>query len=295
MLFKTIIILVVGILSVSSASIFIKFCTDVPAIMISTYRLVIASIILIIISKFKKLPILSYDKKIYFWGSISGLFLALHFITWISSLKYTSVASSVVLVDTNPIFVGILSYLFLKERHSINLIFAIILSFIGATLIAVGDSGLYNLFIQNKEALIGDILALCGAISCSVYLVIGSKMRKNLDILPYITIVYSFAAIFLLITSLFVKLSFTGYKTSSYLFMFLLAIIPQLLGHTSFNWALRHLKPSFVAITILGEPVCATILAFLFFGEKIHKLQFFGIIFIFIAIIIGYHKTNHNK
>lgn len=289
---KTIIILLIGILSVSSASIFIKFCNDVPAIVISTYRLVIASLILIAICKIKNIPLLCFSKSIYLWCMLSGLFLSLHFITWISSLKYTSVASSVVLVDTNPIFVGVLSYLFLKEKHPTNLIIAIFLSFAGASLIAIGDSGLHNLIIVNKKALIGDILALLGAITCSGYLLIGSKLRKKLDILIYITIVYTFSAISLLLTSLILHPPFTGYRQSSYIYMILLAIIPQLLGHSSFNWALRHLKPTFVSITILGEPVCASLFAFIIFGEQIHNVQFLGILLIFTAIILG-SITNH--
>lgn len=289
---KIIIILLIGILSVSSASIFIKFCNDVPAIMISTYRLVIASLILIGICKVRNISLLFYSKSIYLWSMLSGLFLSLHFITWITSLKYTSVASSVVLADTNPIFVGVLSYFILKEKHSTNLIIAILLSFAGASLITIGDSGFHNLILINKKALIGDILALLGAITGSGYLLIGSILRKKLDILTYITIVYTFSAIFLLFTSLVLDLPFTGYRQSSYIYMILLAIIPQLLGHSSFNWALRHLKPTFVSITILGEPVCASLLAFMIFGEQIHYVQFLGILLIFIAIILG-SRANH--
>jgi drug/metabolite transporter (DMT)-like permease len=255
--------------------------------MISTYRLVISSLILLAVCRVKKISLAGYDKKTYFWGMLVGLFLSLHFITWITSLKYTSVASSVVLVDTNPIFVAILSYLFLKERHTGKLIFAIFLSVIGASLIAAGDSGFQNLIIRNKKALIGDMLAICGAISGSAYLVIGSKLRKKLDILTYITIVYTFSAIFLLIISLAMKSGFTGYKTASYIFMVLLAIVPQLLGHSSFNWALKHLNPTFVSITILGEPICASFLAFLIFNEHIGSIQLLGIASIFAAIIIG--------
>lgn len=289
---KTIFIIIIGILSVSSASIFIKFCDDVSAIMISTYRLVISSLILLTINLFKRKPLFSYNRSIYIWGMVGGLFLSLHFITWISSLKYTSVASSVVLVDTNPIFVSILSYFFLKEKHSISLVFAILLSISGGILIATGDSGLQNLIITSNKALIGDMLAICGAISGSAYLVIGSKLRKRLDIIAYITIVYTFSAIFLLIISLIMKLEFTGYKSSSYIFMVLLAIGPQLLGHSSFNWALRHLNPTFVSITILGEPICASFLACIIFNEKIKSIQFIGIILIFIGIILGSRSSD---
>lgn len=289
---KTILIIITGILSVSSASIFIKFCDDVSAIMISTYRLVISSLILLIISLIKRMPLFSYNRNIYIWGMLGGLFLSFHFLSWISSLKYTSVASSVVLVDTNPIFVSILSYFFLKERQSISLVFAILLSISGAMLIATGDSSLQNLIITNNKALIGDLLAICGAISGSAYLIIGSKLRKRLDIITYITIVYTFSAIFLLVISLIMRLEFTGYKSSSYIFMILLAVVPQLLGHSSFNWALRYLNPTFVSISILGEPICASFLAYIIFNEKIEGMQFIGISLIFIGIILGSRSSS---
>jgi len=143
---------------------------------------------------------------------------------------------------------------------------------------AVGDSGLQDLTVQNPSVLLGDILAFSGAIMASGYLIVGSKLREEMDVLPYISMVYTFSAIFLLITSLFLGVSFTGYKQSSYFYMVLLAIVPQLIGHTAFNWALKHLKASMVAITILGEPIGASILAYFIFKEKIQPFQSVGII-----------------
>ena len=288
---KTIAVLIIGIISISFGSIFVKFCTDVPAIMISTYRMVVASAILLIICKFKKVRIIPANSKLLWYGLLGGFFLAMHFVTWINSLKLTTVASSVVLVDTNPIFVGILSYLILKQKQSIELIAGIILSIIGSIILTAADSNLFTLVTVNKQALLGDMLALAGALMGSCYLVIGSKMREHLEILNYITLVYTAAAIFLLIISLGMRLPFGGYKSTSYLFMVLLAIIPQLFGHTAFNWALKHLKTSMVAITILGEPISATILAYFLFHEHVHRFQFLGIILIFFAIIIASRKA----
>jgi len=201
------------------------------------------------------------------------------------------VASSVVLVTTNPIFVGLFSYLFFKEKQPIELIFGIILSFSGSIILAVGDCSFQGLTAQNPSSLLGDILALLGAIMASGYLMVGSKLREEMDILPYISMVYTFSASFLLITSLSLGVSFTGYTQSSYFYMVLLAIVPQLIGHTAFNWALKHLKASMVAITILGEPIGASILAYFIFGETIKPCQSVGIILIFLAIIIASRKA----
>jgi drug/metabolite transporter (DMT)-like permease len=269
---KTFLGVSIGIVAISFASIFIRFCNDVPSIMIATYRLAISSVILLIIAKSKGIRPFSYNKRHIFMGILGGFFLSLHFSFWISSLKFTSVASSVVLVATNPIFVGLFS-------------------FSGSIILAVGDCSFQGLTAKNPSFLLGDILAFLGAIMASGYLMVGSKLREEMDILPYISMVYTFSASFLLITSLVLGVSFTGYKQSSYFYMVLLAIVPQLIGHTAFNWALKHLKASMVAITILGEPIGASILAYFIFGETIQSFQSVGIVLIFLAIIIASRKA----
>jgi drug/metabolite transporter (DMT)-like permease len=290
-LVKTFLGVSIGIVAISFASIFIRFCDDVPSIMIATYRLTLSSIILLIIAKSKGIRLFSYNKRHLLIGVLGGFFLSLHFSFWISSLKFTSVASSVVLVATNPIFVGLFSYLFFKEKQPAELILGVILSFSGSIILAVGDCNFQGLTAQNPSFLLGDILAFLGAIMASGYLMVGSKLREEMDTLPYISMVYTFSAFFLLITSLSLGVSFTGYKQSSYFYMALLAIVPQLIGHTAFNWALKHLKASMVAITILGEPIGASILAYFIFGETIQSFQSVGIILIFLAIIISSRKA----
>jgi len=201
------------------------------------------------------------------------------------------VASSVVLVATNPIFVGLFSYLFFKGKQPAELILGIILSFSGSIILAVGDCSFQGLTAQNQSFLLGDILAFLGAIMASGYLMVGSKLREEMDVLPYISMVYTFSASFLLISSISLGIPFTGYKLSSYFYMVLLAIVSQLIGHTAFNWALKHLKASMIAITILGEPIGASILAYIIFRETIKSFQSVGIILIFLAIIIASRKA----
>ena len=285
----------VGIVAISFASIFIKFCDDVPSIMIATYRLTISSIILLTIAKGRGIRFTSFSKKQLLIGVLGGFFLSLHFSFWISSLKFTSVASSVVLVTTNPIFVGLFSYLLFREKQPPELILGIILSFSGSVILAIGDSGLQGLSIQNPSFLLGDVLALVGAIMTSGYLMVGSKLREEMDVLSYISVVYTFSACFLLIASVSWGIPFTGYKASSYLYMALLAVVPQLIGHTAINWSLKHLKTSMVAITILGEPIGASILAYIIFHETIKSFQGIGIVLIFLAIIISSRKARKER
>jgi drug/metabolite transporter (DMT)-like permease len=218
------------------------------------------------------------------WFFLSGLFLSLHFAFWIASLKYTSVASSVVLVTTHPIFVGIGSWLFLKEQMGMKLILGIVLSVLGSGLIGYGDR------IWSEEALMGDGLALLGAIAASGYLLVGRKMRKDQELFSYIFPVYSTAGLILILLSLIFQKSFGGYSPSTYLYLFLLALIPQLIGHTTFNWALKYLPVSMVAVTILGEPIGSTILAYLILGESLTILKVLGGISIFVGILIALEK-----
>jgi len=287
---KIIFILLTGVISISFAAIFVRFCEDVPAIMIATYRLSISSMILLILLIFKKNTFIKLSKKELFLCFIGGLFLTLHLITWFTSLKYTSVASSVVLVTTSPLFIGIYTVIFLKEKFNAGLTIGIVLSLAGSFIIGVSDSGIKELIIKDSAAFFGDILAITGAIMASGYLIIGSKVRKKLDILTYITVVYSFSALMLILISLALHIPFTGYKSFSYLNLALLATIPQLIGHSSFNWALKHITPAIISIVILMEPIGASVLAYIFFKEHIDFFQFTGMMMILLAIFIASKK-----
>jgi drug/metabolite transporter (DMT)-like permease len=281
---RLIIFLCIGIFAISTASIFIKLC-EAPALIIATYRMMLASLMLMPFACYKK-TWRGWEKNDRRWFLLSGLFLSLHFAFWIASLKYTSVASSVVLVTTHPIFVGIGSWLFLKEQMEMTLVLGIALSVLGSGLIGYGDR------IWSKEALMGDGLALLGAIAVSGYLLVGKKMRKNQELFSYIFPVYSTAGLILILLSLIFQKSFWGYSPSTYLYLFLLALIPQLIGHTTFNWALKYLPASIVAIAILGEPVGSTILAYFILNEGLTVWKILGGISIFAGILIALEKIN---
>jgi len=275
-----------GILGVSFASVFIKECQDVPSLVLSMYRLDIAALILLLMNLVNKKRLLPIQNRELFLGFLSGVFLALHFYFWIASLKYTSIASSVVLVSTNPFFVVIISLLLIKEKFSSKILIALLASFIGTLIITASDGNLFGTKI-DKTALFGDLLAIIGAFSVSFYFIIGSSLRKSMDTNKYITLVYTSAAVFITILVAFANVSITNYSAKDFSFMFLLAIIPQLIGHTAFNWVLKYLKAAAVAITTLGEIIGSSILAYIFFGQTISFCQFVGILFIMSAILIS--------
>jgi drug/metabolite transporter (DMT)-like permease len=170
----------------------------------------------------------------------------------------------------------------------LNLILGIGLSVIGSGLISYGDMAL------SKEALMGDGLALLCALAASGYFLVGRKMRKNQDLLAYIFTVYSTAGLVLIVLSLFFRKPFFGYSSTTYLLFFLLAIVPQLIGLTTFNWALKYLPASMVAITILGEPIGSTILAYFILGEGLTFWKILGGVSIFIGILITLNKGTLN-
>lgn len=284
---KTVLVLSAGIVAVSFGSILIRFADDVPPVMIATYRLFFSSLLLMLIFRNVKTEVASLTKRQWCLTLMSGFFLSVHFVTWITSLQHTSVASSVVLVTMNPIFVGVFSFILFKEKLHVSLIAGILLSVAGSVVLVMGDSGLNGMFLLNKRALIGDLLALTGALMASFYYLTGSRARESLNITTYITIVYTISAVMLVMVSLFSGLSFTGYKASSYGYMFLLAALSQLIGHTSFNWALKHLKSSMVAVTTMGEPIGATILAYFLLNESVSLIQGVGMVLIFSAILLA--------
>lgn len=279
-------LLPIGILAVSTASIFIKFC-DAPVLIIATYRMVFASLLLTPLACYQK-TWRGWERADLGWFLLSGLLLSLHFVFWIASLKYTSVASSVVLVTTHPIFVGIGGWLFLKERLGLNLLFGMALSVLGSGLIGYGDRSL------SKEALTGDGLALLGAIAASGYLLVGRKMRKDQVLLSYVFPVYSTAGLILIAFALLFQESFWGVSSSTLLYLFLLALVPQLIGHTTFNWALKYLPASAVAIATLGEPIGSTLLAYFILGEGLTIWKAIGGMSIFAGILIALRKKALN-
>lgn len=263
--------LVVGILSISSASIFIKLSIDAPALVIAAARMAIATLVLLPIltatrgGRLLKLP----SSQIKF-VALAGVMIAAHFAFWITSLKHTSVLSSVVLVTTNPLFVGIGSYVFFKERINRGLVLGILLGAAGGVLITLSDAR------GAPGSVYGNLLSLGGAIMMSGYLMIGRRVRRDVDALSYLLSVNGIAAVLLCAAVAVVGQSPLGYRTTTYVYFLLLGIVPQLIGHGVLNYALKHVTATLIAVCILGEPVGATLFAYFFLHEPIAGLQAAG-------------------
>jgi drug/metabolite transporter (DMT)-like permease len=290
-----------GILAASTAAIFIRFAQEyAPSLVIAAYRLGFATLILVPFYLF------SHEKrsgkikgKVWSLLFLAGVFLAFHFAFWITSLEYTSVASSVVLVTTIPLWVAIFSPFTLHEKIGLYSKIGMVVALFGGIIIAINDSCYwgnshlicpsFDSFIRG-DAFTGDLLALLGAIMAAFYLIIGRSLRDKISLLEYIFIVYAIAAFSLIIIVLLSGNPIIGYPKEAYFWFLLLAVFPQILGHSSFNWALRFLPASYVSIALLGEPIGSTILAFFILGEIPTILKVIGGIVIFLGIYIASMK-----
>jgi drug/metabolite transporter (DMT)-like permease len=271
----------VAILSISSASILIRVA-HAPVLAIAAYRVAVASVILAPFSIYKKSQGNSpWTQGILLGSLISGLFLSLHFILWIHSLEKTTVASSVTLVSTTPLFTALFSHLWLKEPSSRRLWSGIAFVVIGSGFVAGSDFGFSN------DALLGDLLALSGAVMASGYLLVGRRVRQSLNTTAYACIVYGAATFFLITACLITATQLWGFTHQTHLALLLLGLVPQLIGHTIFNWVLRFLSATLVAVLILGEPIGATLLAYVFLEETITLSKGIGLSMLGIGIVLS--------
>jgi drug/metabolite transporter (DMT)-like permease len=282
---QPILVLLAGVLIVSTSSILIRYAqaAGAPSLSIAAWRLALAALLLTPLALLRAGPELrALPRRDLLLAVASGAFLAVHFASWISSLAYTSVASSVALVSTNPLWVGLASLLLFRERLGWRT-----LAGIGATLLGTLLIGLADLASTQPNPPLGNALALLGSATVSGYLLIGRDLRRRMSVLAYIYVVYATAAVILVAWALLAGARLLGFPPYVYLLLAGLALGPQLLGHTSFNYALSALSATFVAVAILGEPVGSALLAFLVFGERFAPLQLAGFLLLMLGIFLA--------
>ncbi len=254
-------ILCLGPVALSTGSILTRLAAS-PPLVVGAWRLVLATLLLTPWGW----PRLRNERYVlarrdWLFLGLAGVALTTHFATWIASLSYTTVASSVILVSTNPIYVALASHYFLKEPVSRRKVVAIGVALVGSAIVGLGDVRL------SGQALVGDLLALMGAIAASAYILLGRVLRKKLSTLAYIWPCYGLTGVLFLVLNAIEGNSLLGHAPQTYLIFLGLALVPQILGHSSFNWALAHFSPILITLAILGEPIGASILALIVFGE----------------------------
>jgi drug/metabolite transporter (DMT)-like permease len=253
-----------GVLTVSTAALLIRLAqAGAHSLVVAAWRLTLATAILAPITigtRRAELRRLSCRE----WASLTlaGFLLAIHFAAWITSLAYTSVAASVVLVSTSPIFVGLGSHLILRERLSRTMAIALVVASLGAAIIGLADHR------EDSHRLFGDLLALAGAVTGAGYFLIGRRLRGRLSLLAYVLPVYGISAVVLMTVVLLSPLRPIPTRLETWLWLTLMAVGPQVLGHSSLNWALRYLSATFVTVATLAEPIASTLLAWWILSEQ---------------------------
>jgi len=277
-------VLACGVVIVSAASILIRIAQGegMPSLPIAALRLALAALVLTPLAWLRaSAEMLHIGRRELRLSLLSGVLLAVHFWSWIASLAYTSVASSTALVTTNPLWVGLASVLILGERLAKGIAAGMVMTLAGSAMIFASDRAWPTAAVHTDPTL-GNLLALVGAVAASGYLLVGRALRGRVSLLAYIWFAYTSAAMLLLMAAAASRQAVMGYSSVAYVAVLALALGPQLLGHTAFNWALRHLSATFVAVSILGEPVGSALLALFLFGERFAPLQLAGF-----ALLLG--------
>ncbi|PHD65177.1 EamA family transporter [Bacillus toyonensis] len=275
-------ILFFGVFALSTSAIFVKLA-DAPAAIIAFYRLLFATVILLPLLLFNKRnrnELKTLSKKQWGFGFLSGLFLATHYVLWFESLRYTSVASSTVIVTLQPLFSMVGGYFLFKERFTKGEVIGCFIAISGSIVIGWKD------FQISGDALYGDILAFMAAGIITAYFFISQNIRKDLSLIPYSVISYGSSACFLGIFAYMQQQSFIHYATQTWLSFIGLAFIATILGQTIFNWLLKWMSATVISMSILGETIGTCVLAYFILSETITLQQALGISIIFIGLTL---------
>lgn len=265
-----------GVFSISISPILIRYASEAPGFAVAALRNVFATILLAPFAWVKiRHEVLAFSRKDYLLIGGAGVVLGLHFITWIESLYHTSVASGSVLVAITPIFLGILGFLFLRERLNILMVLSICVAVSGAILISIG-TGSENVAVAEPNALFGNSLALTAALFYSIYLLIGRVVRQGTSWLGYVFPLYFVVSITTVIFALSQGVSLLGYDWTVYALCGAMAVGPSIIGHGSFNFAVKYLRAAILGVLGLLEPVIASLFAYFLFGEKPAVLAMMG-------------------
>ncbi|CQR56111.1 DMT family transporter [Paenibacillus riograndensis] len=262
-------LMVVGIVAISFSAIFIKW-SAAPASVQGMYRLLFTSLLMLPFARPYSGAAFALRRKDWLLLGASGVLLALHFLLWMGSLKYTSVASSTMIMALEPVFIMLGAYILYKDRSTGAAILGLAIAIFGVVLIGWGDIGL------SSDNLKGDLLSVGGTVTVAGHLLIGQKLVARMPSYLYSLIVFITAAVVFAIYNLLAGIPFLDYPPREWGIFVLLAVVPTVFGHILFNWLLQFTSATTVSMNILGEPVGASILAFLLLGEQLTGLQWTG-------------------
>ncbi|MFJ7972083.1 DMT family transporter [Psychrobacillus sp. NPDC096389] len=270
--------LIISIIAISFAAIFVKW-SSAPATILSMYRMILACLLLVPVVWIKREEFRNIGKREWSLLLFSGLFLALHFALWFGSLKLTTVASSTIILALQPIIALVGGAILFKERTTTAALTTMGIAVVGAVMVGWGDFGL------SKNAIIGDILSFLSVIAVVGYLLIGQNAVKKVSHWIYSFCVFGFAAIALVVYNLVTNVAMGGYDAKEWGIFVLLAIVPTI-SHVINNWLLNYVNATTISMSILGEPVGATILAAIFLGERLVGWQIVGGLLVLLGVFL---------
>lgn len=272
-------VLIVALVAASLAAIFIRLA-DAPGVTVAFWRMLLASLVMlpVTVRGLRRTPLRGRN----LWLTVAaGALLALHFATWISSLSFTTVAASVSLAATAPLWVALLAWLFLGTAPTLGLLIGVVLAVAGAATIGFGD------LTGGSRPLLGDVLALVGAVAAAGYLLLGRVVqRRGVGLDAYAGSAYAVAALVLLPAPLIFGVSYIDYSLATFGWVLLLALVPQLIGHTGINYAARYLDTTLVATALLLEPIGSGLLALVLFGETPGALTLVGGVILLLGVLL---------
>jgi drug/metabolite transporter (DMT)-like permease len=257
---------IVGIIAISFSSIFVRW-SDADVAVIAMYRLYLTNLIMLPLVWKYRAELFHLSRRQWRLLTASGIMLALHFLLWMASLRLTTVASSTVILTLEPVMVMLGSYWLFRTKANRMMLWGMGIALIGSVVIGSGDLSL------SREALLGDVLSLLGAAAVAVHMLIGKQLRKDMSAFAYNFWVFALAATALAFYNIVRGNSFTGYSPKEWGIFLLLAIVPTLFGHYLFNWLLKHMSAAAVSMSVLGEPVIASLLAWALLKEALTGYQ----------------------
>ena len=262
-------LMLIGIVAISFSSIFIKW-SSAPVSVQGMYRLLFTSLLMLPFARPYSGAAAALRMKDWFMLGCSGVMLALHFLLWMGSLNFTSVASSTMIMALEPLFIMLGAYILYKERNTASALLGMGIAIFGVVFIGWGDIGL------SAANLKGDMLSVGGTVAVAAHLLIGQKLVARMPSYLYSLIVFISAAAVFAVYNLLSGIPFFAYPPREWGIFVLLAVVPTVFGHILFNWLLQYASATTVSMNILGEPVGASILAFLLLGEQLSGLQWAG-------------------
>jgi len=256
----------VAIAAVSTSAILVRW-SDAPAVVLAFYRVLLTTLLVVpfVFTRYRG-DFSAFERRDLLLATLTGAALAIHFAAYFESLAWTSVAASVTLVQSQPIFVAIGAAVLLRERIGARKAFGIAVAVAGMATMSIGEF-LTGAAIAGARPLYGNSLAVLGAVMAAIYVLVGRSLRQRVAVVPYVLVVYTACSLTLLLVAVGQGLPLVGYGRREWILFFALAVGPGLFGHTVVNWALEHVESSVVSVSLLGEPVGATILALLLLAE----------------------------